>query len=86
MLISGIVGSKKVQLPAIACKVPSENQAESHIKQFKRWITHNQVDYSSYYLRLSFLLHHSLGLEKTSSISLPYIRFNHKWKAVNPRI
>ena len=50
MLISGIVGSKKVQLPAIACKVPSENQAESHIKRFKWWITHEKVDCSSYYL------------------------------------
>ncbi len=50
MLISGIVGSKQVQLPAIASKVPSENQAESRIKRFKRWITHEQVDYQTYYL------------------------------------
>ena len=50
MLISGIVGSKKVQLPAIASKVPSENQAESRIKRFKRWITHEKVDYQTYYL------------------------------------
>ena len=50
MLISGIVGSKQVQLPAIASKVPWENQAESRIKRFKRWITHEQVDYQTYYL------------------------------------
>ena len=50
LLISGIVSSNKVQLPAIASKVPSENQAESRIKRFKRWITHDQVDHSSYYL------------------------------------
>ena len=50
MLISGIVSSKKVQLPTIVSKVPSKNQAESHIKRFMRWITHDKVDCSSYYL------------------------------------
>ena len=50
MLISGIVSSKKVQLLAIVSKVPSESQAESHIKRFMRWITHDKVDCSSYYL------------------------------------
>ena len=50
MLISGIVSSKEVQLLAIVSKLPSKNQAESHTKRFKWWITHEKVDCSSYYL------------------------------------
>jgi len=37
-LISGIVGSKKVNLPQIAEKVPDDNKPESRIKQFYRWL------------------------------------------------
>jgi hypothetical protein len=37
-LISGIVESRKVNLPQIADKIADENKPESHIKQFYRWI------------------------------------------------
>jgi hypothetical protein len=49
-LISGIVGSKKVNLPQIADKVPDGNKPESRIKQFYRWITNEGVDAELYFL------------------------------------
>ena len=49
-LISGIVGSRKVNLPQIADKVPDENKPESRIKQFYRWIANEEVDAKLYFL------------------------------------
>jgi hypothetical protein len=49
-LISGIVGSKKVNLPQIADKVPDGNKPESRIKQFYRWITNEGIDARLYFL------------------------------------
>jgi len=49
-LISGIVGSKKVNLPQIGQKVPDENKPESHIKQFHRWLTNEGIDAKLYLL------------------------------------
>jgi hypothetical protein len=49
-LISGIVGSKRVNLPQIADKVPDENKPESRIKQFYRWIAHEEIDAKLYFL------------------------------------
>jgi hypothetical protein len=49
-LVSGIVGSKKVNLPQIADKVPDENKPESRIKQFYRWLANEEVDAKLYFL------------------------------------
>ena len=49
-LISGIVGSRKVNLPQIAGKVPDGNKPESRIKQFYRWITNEGIDAKLYFL------------------------------------
>jgi hypothetical protein len=49
-LISGIVGSKKVNLPQIADKVPDENKPESRIKQFYRWLANEEIDAKLYFL------------------------------------
>ncbi|MEW5801119.1 MAG: hypothetical protein AB1847_03340 [bacterium] len=49
-LISGIVGSKKVNLPQIAAKIPDGNKPESRIKQFYRWITKEGIDAKLYFL------------------------------------
>jgi len=50
MLISGIVASKKVNLPAIASKVPTMNKVESQVKRFSRWIENENVGFEFYYL------------------------------------
>jgi hypothetical protein len=42
-LMSGIVGSRSSQLPAIASKVPGSAQRESRIKQYARWVQNPQV-------------------------------------------
>jgi len=50
MIISGIVASKKVNLPAIASKVPTMNKVESQVKRFSRWIENENVSFEFYYL------------------------------------
>jgi hypothetical protein len=49
-MISGIVGSKRVDLPAVASKVYSSSKPESRVKRFKRWITNERIDSETYYL------------------------------------
>ena len=44
MLISGIVGSKRTHLPAIADKVPTMSTVESRVKRFCRWIDNERVE------------------------------------------
>jgi len=50
MLISGIVASKRVNLPAIASKVPTMTRVDSQVKRFSRWIDNQRIDYECYYL------------------------------------
>ena len=49
-LISGIVGSRRVNLPQIADKIPDGNKPESRIKRFYRWITNEGIDAGLYFL------------------------------------
>jgi len=44
-LISGIVGSRSTQLPAIAAKVPDGVKKESRVKRFSRWVNNGQIDH-----------------------------------------
>lgn len=50
MLISGIVGSKKVNLTAIAGKIPSMTKVDSQVKRFSRWIENENINFEFYYL------------------------------------
>jgi hypothetical protein len=50
MLISGIVASKRVNLPAIAGKVPTMTKVDSQVKRFSRWIDNQRINYECYYL------------------------------------
>jgi len=50
MLISGIVASKRVNLPAIAGKIPSMTKVESQVKRFSRWIENENINFEFYYL------------------------------------
>ena len=49
-LITGIVGSKRVNLPQIADKVPDGNKPESRIKRFYRWVNNKGIDAGLYFL------------------------------------
>ncbi len=49
-LISGIVGSRQTQLPAIASKLPDRAQRESRIKRFRRWLTNARVTPEVYFV------------------------------------
>lgn len=48
-MINGIVGSRKVQLPAMADKLPSSAQRESRIKRFKRWLQNDAIKLDTYF-------------------------------------
>jgi len=66
-LISGIVANKRVNLPAIAGKVPTMTKVDSQVKRFSRWIDNQRIDYECYYLpyaqqRLANLAHQTLVL------------------------
>ena len=37
-LISGIVGSKRTQLPSVATKIPDGAKSESRVKRLTRWL------------------------------------------------
>ena len=49
-LISGIVGSKQVHLPAIASKIVAPTKLESRVKRFYRWVANERIDFETYYL------------------------------------
>jgi hypothetical protein len=49
-LISGIVGSKRTHLPAIAKKVPDETKKESRVKKYHRWIKNERIGAETYFL------------------------------------
>jgi hypothetical protein len=50
MLISGIVGSRRTNLPAIAGKVPQRAKRESRVKRFSRWIQNERICSEIYFL------------------------------------
>jgi hypothetical protein len=48
-MINGIVGIRKVQLPAMADKFPSRAQRESRIKRFSRWLQNDTIEGETYF-------------------------------------
>ncbi|MBU1749505.1 MAG: IS4 family transposase [Chloroflexi bacterium] len=60
-LISGIVGSKSTQLPAIAHQVPDGAKRDSRTKRFSRWIQNEHIDATVYFLPYVEALLTSLG-------------------------
>jgi hypothetical protein len=61
MLISGIVACKRVNLPAIAGKIPSMTKIDSQVKRFSRWIDNENINYQCYYLPYAQQLVNSLA-------------------------
>jgi hypothetical protein len=49
-LISGIVGSKSTNLPAVAAKVPDGVKRESRVKRFSRWMKNERIGSEMYFL------------------------------------
>jgi len=50
LLISGIVGSKKCQLTAVATKAASGSLRESRIKRLTRWLQNERITPEVYFL------------------------------------
>lgn len=49
-MISGIIGSRSCQLPAIASKTADSRKVDSRIRRFMRWIKNDKIDYDTYFL------------------------------------
>jgi hypothetical protein len=49
-LISGIVGSQRTNLPAIAKQVPDGTKRASRIKRYYRWIKNDRIDVETYFM------------------------------------
>jgi hypothetical protein len=44
-LISGLVGSKRANLPAIGGQVPDGTKCESRVEKFSRWLTNERMPF-----------------------------------------
>ena len=62
-LVSGVVGSKRSNLPAIASKAPGGTKRESRIKRYSRWLTNERITAQDYYLPYVQILLSSLPAE-----------------------
>src|SRR5712692_5454037 len=62
-LISGIVGSKRTQLPNIAAHVPDGAQPESRVKRFARWLRNDHVTEEVYFVPFTEVLLRHLALQ-----------------------
>src|ERR1044071_9940113 len=51
MLISGIIGSQKCHLPAVARKVPVGGKPQSRVRRLERFLANRAIDSQTYYLR-----------------------------------
>ena len=49
-LISGIISSRRTNLPAVAGKVPGRAKLESRVKQFARWVANEHIGAELYFL------------------------------------
>lgn len=50
LFISGIIGSQKCHLPAIARKLPPGSKPQSRIRKLERWLANDKIDHATYYL------------------------------------
>ena len=60
-MVSGIVGSKRTNLPAVAGQVPDETKRESRVKKYSRWISNEGIDAEQYFLPYADALLSSLA-------------------------
>lgn len=69
-LVSGIVGSKSTNLPAIAGKVPDGAKRENRVKKFSRWMKNERIDVEIYYLPYADALLTSLAAHRTLLLAM----------------
>jgi len=69
-LVSGIVGSKSTNLPAVAAKVPDGTKRESRVKKFSRWIKNERIDVEIYFLPYADALLESLADHHTLLLAM----------------
>jgi hypothetical protein len=69
-LISGIVGSKSTNLPAIAGKVPDGTKRESRVKKFSRWIQNERISVEIYFLPYADVLLEGLADHRTLLLAM----------------
>lgn len=60
-MISGIVGGKRTNYPAIAKKAPDGNKPPSREKRFSRWVINERVDFETYFVPFAVALLLSLA-------------------------
>jgi hypothetical protein len=60
-LLSGLVSSRRANLPAIAAKVPDGALPESRVKRFSRWVRNERIDLETYFLPYAERLLESLA-------------------------
>ena len=60
-LISGIVGSRSSNLPAIAGKTPDRCKRESRVKRFSRWIDNERIDMELFFIPYALALLEALS-------------------------
>lgn len=49
MFVSGIAGSQKCNLPAIARTVPATGKPQSRVRKMERWLCNKRIDAATYY-------------------------------------
>jgi hypothetical protein len=69
-MISGIVGSKSTNLPAIAGKVPDETKKESRVKRYSRWMKNERITAEVYFLPYADALLESLAAQRTLLLAM----------------
>ena len=69
-LVSGIVGSKSSNLPAIAGKIPDGTKKESRVKRFSRWIQNERIRAEVYFLPYADALLESLAVDQVLLLAI----------------
>lgn len=69
-LISGIVGSRSCQLPAIAGKVPDGNKKESRVKKYYRWLKNDRIVPEVYFLPYAATLLQTLATTQSLLLAI----------------
>ena len=55
-MVSGIVSSRRTNLPQMAAKAPDGTLVDSRIKRFSRWVNNERLDWETYFLPYVTLL------------------------------
>ena len=69
-LVSGIVGSRSTNLPAIAGKAPDRTKRESRVKRFSRWMKNERINAQVYLLPCADALLESLAANRTLLLAI----------------